>query len=292
LGGGLAVGLMYTPSIAIVSHYFKRHRPLAMGIVVSGTALGAVIHPIMLNKLFYSSLGFSNTVRVAAALNTVLLLIGNLLMKTRLPPDGRQKAIPFKTFTRDIPYLFQLLGGMLLIFGITLPVFFLQLFSVLEIKNAKLGLYSLPIMNAAGIIGRVLPPAFAPKFGAHNLLVVCTLGMAVMIFSLLGVRNIGGLLTFALLYGFFDGGNVSLIPAVLASLSKDLDELGSRIGLGLALAGLCGLFSSSIIGALLRKEAQWTGPIVFAGSMMTCAVLCFTLSRCLLIRRKKTSQLI
>jgi hypothetical protein len=28
------------PGLAVVSHYFKRHRPLAMGIVAAGTALG------------------------------------------------------------------------------------------------------------------------------------------------------------------------------------------------------------------------------------------------------------
>jgi hypothetical protein len=64
----------------------------------------------MLNQLLYGSLGFANTVRVAAALNTVLLFIGNLLMKTRLPPNEKGKTIPFANFVRDIPYLLSLLG--------------------------------------------------------------------------------------------------------------------------------------------------------------------------------------
>ncbi|EDR10645.1 mycorrhiza-upregulated monocarboxylate permease [Laccaria bicolor S238N-H82] len=37
---GLASGLSYVPSLGIASHYFHRRRPLAMGIVSSGAALG------------------------------------------------------------------------------------------------------------------------------------------------------------------------------------------------------------------------------------------------------------
>jgi ABC-type uncharacterized transport system permease subunit len=62
-------------------------------------------------------------------------------------------------------------------------------------------------MNAAGIFGRVVPATFAPKLGTYNLLIICTTGMAALLFSLLAVKNTGGLLTFAVLFGLFDGGS-------------------------------------------------------------------------------------
>lgn len=110
--------------LAVVSHYFQRQRPFAMGVVAAGSALGlyfardidtqlilasqlgAVLHPIMLNHLFQGPLGFHNGVRVSAALNTFLLIIANLLMRTRLPPKKVGSALPIAEFARDPPYLF------------------------------------------------------------------------------------------------------------------------------------------------------------------------------------------
>lgn len=86
---GLAQGMVYIPTITVVSHYFRRRRTLAMSLVASGSSLGAVIHPIMLNYLFNRSVGFANGVRISAGLVTVLLLAACLLIRTRLDPPKR-----------------------------------------------------------------------------------------------------------------------------------------------------------------------------------------------------------
>lgn len=66
---------------------------------------GAVIHPIMLNRLFHGSFGFHNGVRASAGMNLGLLLLANVLMKPRLPPK-KAASIHVKAFIRDIPYVF------------------------------------------------------------------------------------------------------------------------------------------------------------------------------------------
>ena len=107
---GIGTGLTYLPSLGIAAHYFQAKRPLAIGIVSAGASLGAVVHPIMLNKLFYSSLGFHNSVRANAGMNLGLLIIANLLMRTRLPSKGKGAFVPVREFVRDIPYLFAVIG--------------------------------------------------------------------------------------------------------------------------------------------------------------------------------------
>lgn len=37
IGMGLGAGLMFLPAMAIQSHYWRQRRPMAMGIVASGT---------------------------------------------------------------------------------------------------------------------------------------------------------------------------------------------------------------------------------------------------------------
>jgi len=87
VGMGIGQGLLYVPSLSIVSHHFKRRRALATGIVVSGASAGGIVFPIMLNKLFaHSEIGFANGVRASAALVAGLLFIAKFIMKTRPPP--------------------------------------------------------------------------------------------------------------------------------------------------------------------------------------------------------------
>lgn len=84
-----------------------------MGIVATGSGAGGALQPMMLNKLFYSSLGFNNAVRVSAAFNAVLLFLGVALMRTRdMPQSNVERSIfrNFKRYARDAPYVCTVLG--------------------------------------------------------------------------------------------------------------------------------------------------------------------------------------
>jgi MFS family permease len=63
IGIGIGIGLLFVPSISIVTHYFTRRRAIAMGIVSSGSSLGAIVHTAMLNKLLDCPAGFSWAIR-------------------------------------------------------------------------------------------------------------------------------------------------------------------------------------------------------------------------------------
>ncbi|KAF9235628.1 major facilitator superfamily domain-containing protein [Melanogaster broomeanus] len=67
LGSGIGQGLMYLPSLAVLSHHFNRRRTAVMSIAVSGVALGGIVHTIMLNQLLNGSVGFQTGVRASAA---------------------------------------------------------------------------------------------------------------------------------------------------------------------------------------------------------------------------------
>ena len=63
IGQGVGMGAIYLPAVSIVTHYFRRRRSLAYGIVISGTAVGGIIWPILLNHLFTERAGFAWGVR-------------------------------------------------------------------------------------------------------------------------------------------------------------------------------------------------------------------------------------
>lgn len=284
LGGGLAAGLVYTPTLAIGSHYFRRHRALSIGFVVSGAGLGAVLHPIMLNHLFSGPSSFARGVRISAALNSSLLIIANLMMRTRLPPKKVRSRIPFTEFARDMPYVFVVMGGMVTIFGVSFAVFFIQLYS----GGNKIAQYSLSIMNAASIVGRTIPALFVSRCGIVNMIIFITICMAALIYSLAAVETARGIVAFAVIYGILEGGAITLTPAMLASLAEDVDEIGARIGVSFALSGIIGLFVTPIQGALLTRQLHWWRPIMFTGTMVSGGALCYIIARFLLVQRRGT----
>lgn len=96
VGVGLGVGLLFLPSLSIVSHHFRARRAIATGIVVSGASCGGIVFPIMLNHLFANpKIGFANGVRLSGGVIAVLLGIANGIMRTRLPPKRRGLAAVF-----------------------------------------------------------------------------------------------------------------------------------------------------------------------------------------------------
>ncbi|KAF7440118.1 hypothetical protein PC9H_000462 [Pleurotus ostreatus] len=287
--GGVGCGVMYIPSLGIPSHYFHRKRALTMGIVSAGASAGAVIHPIMLNRLFHGSFGFHNGVRASAGMNLGLLLLANVLMKPRLPPK-KAASIHVKAFIRDIPYVFVVFSGFLCMTAMFIPIFFLQLKVVKGGMNRTFAFYSISIMNGASVVGRLIPGFFVQRFGVINLMVVNTFGIIALMFCFMVVKTVAGVVCFAIFFGLFSGSVVTLMPPLLASLARDFNEIGARMGLCFTLMGFGGLVGSPIAGALLTSDYIWWRPVVFGGVVMTIGQLLMIIARFLVVHRKGTQK--
>ncbi|KAJ6451780.1 MFS general substrate transporter [Mycena sanguinolenta] len=289
IGAGLGAGMVYIPSIAVVSHYFKNRRALAMTIVASGSSLGATVHPIMLNNTF-DSLGFPNAVRASAGLISGLLIIACLLMHPRLPPATTQpsisKALP--RFARDAPYVFAVLAMSSYTIGFYFPLFYLQLDAVTHGINQTLSFYSLVIMNASSFFGRLSPGFFAHKLGVVNMVTASAGVGSVLILCMIALKSVASVVVIGVLYGYSAGIFVTLMAPLLTILTDDLGELGLRMGVGFGVVGIGGLIGPPINGALLTGHFVWWRPTLFSGIM---AFVGFTFfgATLLALRRKKQS---
>ena len=104
----------FTPCIAVVSHWFKRHRAYALGVVVSGSSLGGVVYPIILSQL-KQAVGFPWAVRICGFLTTMCLVVTNLTVKTRIPLKNEldfSKILDLAGF-RDARYILAIIGSIL-----------------------------------------------------------------------------------------------------------------------------------------------------------------------------------
>ena len=141
--------LHYRPVIAAVGSWFLRHRALAFGIAVSGSSLGGVILPIMVQRLI-PKLGFGWTMRVLAFMLLGLLVIANLTIKSRLPPTRRPIRInDLVTPFREKPFSFLALASFFIYLGGFLPFNFIIVYAEAKGMSAELASYLVPIVNAA-----------------------------------------------------------------------------------------------------------------------------------------------
>ncbi|KAF9045373.1 MFS general substrate transporter [Panaeolus papilionaceus] len=292
---GLATGISYVPSLGIAAHYFQRKRPVAVGIISSGSALGATLHPIMLNHFFTNpKIGFHNGVRISAALNTFLLLVALCLMKTRLPPRASSVTAAqirgWFHIKKDPAYVTFVASAVPCFLGLFFAVFYIQLDAVLHGVDETFAFYSLSILNAASLFGRVLPALLAPKVGVFNLGVFCTTSTGIVILCMLAVKDAAGVALFSIFFGFMSGAAIGLTPAMLALLAKHPGEIGQRMGIYFGVGGILGLFATPISGALLTTSYRWSSPIVFAGVMMILCGSLYGVARCFVAKARGTHR--
>lgn len=141
--------LIFALVIAACGTWFRRHRALAFGIMVSGSSIGGVVLPIMVQQLI-PKIGFGWTMRAVAFMFLGLLVIANLTIKSRLPPARR----PFhfmelvSPFT-ERPFLLLALASFFIYIGGFLPFNFLILQGRASGMSSNLASYLVPILNGA-----------------------------------------------------------------------------------------------------------------------------------------------
>jgi MFS family permease len=81
---GIGSGGVFTAATVSVGQWFVRRRGLALGVVASGSSVGGVIFPVLLQKGI-ENVGFDGAIRYTALLIGVLLAMSCFLVQARLP---------------------------------------------------------------------------------------------------------------------------------------------------------------------------------------------------------------
>jgi MFS family permease len=138
--------------------------------------------------------------------------------------------------------------------------------------SESLSFYLISIVNAASVVGRILPGFLADRYGVFNVQVVATLIMAISVLAYwTPSNNNAAIITFAIFYGFVSGAFISLFAVCLGMISP-IKKIGGRFGLMSGFNGIAALTGIPISGALY-KPGDWArgfGPmILFSGIAVT-----------------------
>ena len=163
--------------------------------------------------------------------------------------------------------------------GMYIPFFYVQLYAIeKKIMSEDLAFYLLAILNAASTFGRVVPNFFADRTGPLTVLFPCSLLTALLAFCWIAIDDTAGLIVFCVLYGFFSGTFVSLPGPAVISLSPNLGEVGTRMGMSFAFGGFGLLVGNPVAGAILRQHG-WVGAQSWNGASNSVAAICMLVAR-------------
>lgn len=225
-------------------------------------------------------IGFGWATRTIGLISLITLGFTNIVMRQRVLPTARRKLFDVSAL-REPPFMLCTAGLFFGFAGLYIPFFYITPYANFKTgANETLAFYLVPILNAGSIFGRLVPNAMADHFGALNMLIPCTLACAVLAFTWTAVDETGGIVAFAILYGFFSGSFVSLPPSAILSLSNDLSKAGTRLGMSFSMAGIGILIGSPVGGALLNLDTgHFIRAQVFCAVIITIGCACLVLAR-------------
>lgn len=140
---------VFYASMNSVQTWFMKRRAMALGIIASGSSLGGVILPIMVNKLI-PQVGFGWTMRTVAFIILGLLIVSNATIRSRVAHT--RKLFTFMEFLvplKEPAFLLVALASFFFFFGTFLPFVFITLQGQANGMSHSLSNYLVPILNAA-----------------------------------------------------------------------------------------------------------------------------------------------
>ncbi|OIW26894.1 major facilitator superfamily transporter [Coniochaeta ligniaria NRRL 30616] len=277
---GIGSNAVFTACMnSVVSWFFKR-RAAAFGIMVSGSSLGGVIMPIMMDHMI-ASVGFPWAMRAVAFMMLGLCGVAALTVRSRLPPRPRPLVVGeyFAGFTEPT-FALLLLGNFMFFWGLFLPFNFIILQAQQQGMDPKLVPYLLPIINAVSIVGRIAPGFLGDKVGRFNVMIFITALSAIITLGLwIPGKTTGAIVAYSVLFGFSSGGFVGLAPTLIAQVS-DIRQIGVRTGTSFAVQAFGALTGSPIAGAIVSsQDGGFLGLKLFCGLTMVVSVFAYVAAR-------------
>ncbi|KIW10100.1 hypothetical protein PV08_11060 [Exophiala spinifera] len=279
LGGG-ASSILWTSSIATLGHWFQQNRALATGLATTAGGVGGVAFPLLFGRLS-QKVGFLWTMRCFALISTLCFVLGLSLLRTRLPRNSQARLVLDWRGFADLRFVLTMMAIFILDWAVLVPPAYITLYATTENLH-QISQHILAVLNAASILGRCLPGFIADKVGRFNVMIVCS---AMCTLSILGLwlllgSRMAGLLSFAVIYGFFSGSAYSLTPVCVAQLCRT-EEYASRYGTAYGVVSVATLAGVPISGNILRtgNGENYSALIWFCGAAYAASAAVFILAR-------------
>ncbi|KKY21310.1 putative mfs monocarboxylate transporter [Phaeomoniella chlamydospora] len=196
------------------------------------------------------------------------LAISCLVLKLRVKPSGRRQIFQLHAY-REPAFLINQIAGFVAFVGFFAPFFYLESYSLAQPQDDKsIAFYLLPMILAGSFCGRIVPNFFADKTGPFLVLIPGCFISGLLALCWIAIKSTRGLIAFAVLFGFFTGGIVSITPLTVVAITPNYRDLGTRMGMFMGGGALATLIGAPILGAILNDTGSYLGVQIFCGVLL------------------------
>ncbi|QPG76525.1 hypothetical protein FOA43_003914 [Brettanomyces nanus] len=294
---GIGSGMMMNPLMSVISHWFLRRRGIANGFAQAGSIAG-VLFPIMLRSL-YPKLGYSSSMCIMASICVFLCFLSFFLVQDRRSVLTDKDTVKGRSLWKNIRMVLDFRSFKEKPFSLLVVALFFNEFSLLLVIT-YIGTYGevrgmsesdsyllVTAMNAAGVVGKLVPNYFSDKIGRFNVMILVSSIMTISIFALwLPYYNRAALYTFSCIYGFAFAGSYSMTPVTISQISLTR-QFGSRYATAYLVVAFGNLISMPIGSQFINQQTihGYNNMIIFAGCTTLIATTFFILSRTSIVGR-------
>jgi len=233
----IGTGPAFTLVMSTTMRWFKKRRGLALGIVSSGNSIGTMIMtPI--SAYLISSYGWRSSYLILALI--ALFIIIPCVQLLKINPGGAMASFKDEkppSISSPEQHDHSTAGEFSLLqaaksrnFWLPFSIWFVNSFCLymvmahivrhaIDLDMAPMqAALTLSIIGGAGVLGRLLMGKVSDSIGRKRASMLCALLMAGAMLWLIGAYNLWMLYLFAIIFGFFYGGLVPLLTALIGDI--------------------------------------------------------------------------
>lgn len=281
---GLGAALAYTPSLAVLGHYFHKYLGLVNGIVTAGSSTFTIIMPFVIERVIGTA-GLDAALWLLAALAACIMPCAILFVPV-CPNEKKKKKAPKKkallnmSIWKNKRYIIWALVIPLALFGYFVPYVHMNKFVKLNFPSSD-GKLPVVCIGITSGIGRLLFGYIADLPRVDRILLqqlsFLSIGLLTMFLPFCGSFN--WLLVITLAMGLFDGCFISLLGPIAFDLCG---QEGATQAIGFLL-GLCSVpltFGPPIAGLLFDHTGTYQLSFLLAGVPPLLGAVAMFLIRC------------
>ncbi|KAI2615950.1 MFS general substrate transporter [Hypoxylon sp. NC1633] len=274
---GLGLGLMFMPTVTVVTSYFQKRRSFALTLSSAGTGTGSIIFPATVQYLI-PQIGFPWAVRCAGFVALFMVVAMSVMLKPRVLPRkaGPSPLVEWSAF-KEPSYVIFAAGTFMFYWALYFGFFYVNTYAITVASFTPTSAVSLLlIMNAVSIPARPLVGYLADTYlGPINAYIISTIAVAITFFAWIAINTPSTMYAFAIVFGITNSAAQGAYGSALASLTKDPAKMGTRFGMCCTILGFATVAGPPTAGAIIDLSggsylwAQvWAGSVSLLGAAM------------------------
>jgi predicted MFS family arabinose efflux permease len=246
------------------------------------------------------SIGYPWTIRVFAFIilfnSAVIIALARPRQADKVAGNGDESDNNRRAWTdmvsafKDGVFVTYIIGVFLALLGVYGAFFYMATYgrAVIGLSESD-SLTIVLVFNAVGIPGRLMLGYVADRFyGPFSTVLPFTLGGGILLLAWMAVDSTAAYYVFVVMFGICTHAFNTLLGPTLATFVTDSRQSGQRMGIGFGVAGLAGLTSPPLAGALIALGGgSYVYLQIYSGALVSLGFVVLTSLRLWQIRQAR-----